>query len=154
NGDSQQPGDPGQPNQPEPQERNAFSVIQAQTFDEMSGIEVEPTEDDSGDENIGYISDGDWVKYANVNFQDGASAVNIRAASDTTGGTIELRTGSPTGSLIGTVEISNTGGWQTWQTFTGNVEVTGVHDLYLVFAGDSNHDLMNVNWFEFTANSN
>lgn len=154
NGDSQQPGDPGQPNQPDPQERNAFSVIQAQTFDEMSGIEVEPTEDDSGDENIGYISDGDWVKYANVNFQDGASSVNIRAASDTTGGTIELRTGSPTGTLIGTVEITNTGGWQTWQTFTGNVEVTGVQDLYLVFTGDSNLDLMNVNWFEFTANSN
>lgn len=152
-----EPDDPGEPNQPdpEPEERNPYSVIQAQSFDEMFGIEVEGTEDDSGDENIGWISNGDWVKYSNVNFQDdGASSINVRAASDTSGGTIELRTGSPTGPLVGSVDITNTGGWQEWQTFTGDVDVQGKHDLYLVFVGNPNDDLMNVNWFEFVSSSN
>ena len=43
------------------------------------------------------------------------------------------------------------GGWQNWQTVPANIvsAATGVHDLYLAFAGSSS-DFVNVNWFTFT----
>ncbi|ADU32412.1 carbohydrate-binding protein [Evansella cellulosilytica] len=151
------PGDPGDPGQPDPdptppgdpEERNPYSAIQAQSYDDMSGIQTEETSDESGDENIGWIANGDWVRYNNVNFNEGASSVNVRAASDADGGTVEFRLGSDTGQLIGTVDVSNTGGWQQWETFSGDVDVEGTHDLFLVFTSNSSNDLMNVNWFEF-----
>ncbi|WP_276399892.1 carbohydrate-binding protein [Halalkalibacterium halodurans] len=69
------------------------------------------------------------------------------------GGRIEIRTGSPTGTLLGDVQVPNTGGWQEWQTVTGNVQIQpGTYDVYLVFKGSPEYDLMNVNWFVFRAN--
>ncbi|UOE95402.1 glycosyl hydrolase [Alkalihalobacillus sp. LMS39] len=152
NGESE--AEPGEPTEPVPSEpeapRNGFERIQAQTYDEMSGIQTERTEDIDGEENIGWISSGDWVKYENVDFRNGASSVQARVATDTEGGIIEFRLGSVTGALIGTVEVTNTGGWQQWVTVNAPVNVSGIHDLYLVFVGDGNTDLMNVNWFEFS----
>ncbi|WP_440897031.1 glycosyl hydrolase [Amphibacillus sp. Q70] len=144
--------EPDDPEQPDPEERNPYTTIQAESFDQMSGIQIEETNDESGGENIGWISNGDWVKYENINFNQGASSVSVRAASDNSG-SIEFRLGSQTGHLIGTVDISNTGGWQQWETFSGKVDVEGIHDLYLVFTGNSDYDLMNVNWFEFSSNN-
>jgi len=66
-------------------------------------------------------------------------------------GTIQYRLDSTTGLLIASVPVSNTGGWQTWtsRTVTLSTSVTGVHRLFLVFAGPSTSDFVNVNWFQF-----
>jgi arabinoxylan arabinofuranohydrolase len=71
-------------------------------------------------------------------------------ASGTKGGNIELRLESPSGTLVGTCAVSGTGGWQDWETKSCTVNGTaGVHDLYLVFTGDSGA-LMNFNWWKFS----
>jgi len=51
--------------------------------------------------------------------------------------------------LIGSVAITNTGGWQTWQTVTAPVSgANGRHNLYLLFRG-STSGIGNLNWFQF-----
>jgi chitodextrinase len=133
--------------------RNAFEPIKATSFNSMNGIQTEMTSDTGGGNNIGWIDDGDWVAFNNVNFGTGASQVSARVATDTAGGTIEMRLGSISGSLIGTVAVENTGGWQNWVTKTASVAVTGTHDLYLVFKGNAVGGLFNVNWVQFSNDS-
>ncbi|WP_218060824.1 carbohydrate-binding protein, partial [Aeromonas sp. EERV15] len=71
-------------------------------------------------------------------------------ASATGGRSIELRLGSPTGTLVGTCTVQGTGGAQTWVTTSCPVDgATGVHDLFLKFAG-GNGPLFNFNWWRFT----
>jgi hypothetical protein len=49
---------------------------------------------------------------------------------------IEIRLDQPDGELIGTCNISRTGGWQKWGTFTCPVKgANGVRAVYLVFKG-------------------
>jgi hypothetical protein len=61
---------------------------------------------------------------------------------------MELHLDNPSGYLIGSIAIPNTGGWQAWQTVTGTVAgVTGIHDLYVVARGSSG--IGNMNWFQF-----
>ena len=72
-------------------------------------------------------------------------------ASGGAGGTIEVRTGSPTGDLVATTPmIAPTGGWQNWTTVTLPITPpAGTHELFLVFKHPTDQGgLMNLNWFE------
>jgi pectinesterase len=130
---------------------SAFSTIQAESFFQQTGVQTETCSE--GGLNIGYIHNGDWVRYNSVNFGTGATSVSFRVASNGAGGTITLRTGSVTGTVIGTCTVSGTGGWQTWANVSANVSgVSGATDLYLVFSGGSGY-LFNLNHFVFTAGS-
>lgn len=104
---------------------------------------------------VGYIKGGSWVRYDAFDFGNGASSVDVSAASATTGGSIEFRLGAATGPLVGVVDVSGTGGWSTYQTFSTNLNASGVHDLYLVFADSNaiNTYLYNVQSFTFNAGS-
>jgi len=86
------------------------------------------------------ITDGSWVNLKGVDFANGATSFVVRAASASAGGSIEVRTGSNTGTLAGTCAIPSTGGASTWQDITCSINMTaGVKDyLYLVFKGSSN----------------
>ncbi|WP_340007629.1 carbohydrate-binding protein [Paenibacillus sp. FSL K6-0276] len=53
------------------------------------------------------------------------------------GGTIEIRTGSPAGKLVGTVTVPSGGVLQQWNTLTGEVSAQpGTVDVYVVFNGE------------------
>lgn len=126
---------------------NPFSRVEAETFSAQSGIETEKCSE--GGMDVGYIQNGDWIRIRGVNFGTGASGFSARVSSAASGGNIELRLGSLTGTLIGTCSVVGTGGWQTWTTRTCSVSgATGVKDLYLRFTGGSSF-LMNINWWQF-----
>ncbi len=98
----------------------------------QEGVQKAPASE--GGECIGWIEDGDWVRYDGVDFGTGAARIEIRAASETRGGHIELRLGAPDGELIGTCTVPSTGGWQTWTTVAAPIKpVRGVQSLCLVF---------------------
>ena len=100
----------------------------------------------------GFINNGDWLRFDNVNLS-GITNMDARVATRTTGGTIEVRTGSTTGTLIGSIDINNTGGYQNWRTLnTAISNASGTQDVYLVFTGGSGF-LFNVNWIEFNTDS-
>ena len=125
--------------------------IEVEDYCEMSGIQLEDL-DTSGNENIGYIHDGDWLRFSNFDFgSEGANALSFSASTTTAGGTIELRSGSITGTLLTSVDVSSTGDWSNYENFEGTISdpVTGVHDLYVVFTGGSGY-LFNIDNFMFS----
>ena len=98
---------------------------------------------------VGFIKNGSWLEYGNVNFQQGANLFQAHVASPVGGCSIQIRLDSLTGSLVGTCQVPNTGNWQTWQTVNCAVSgATGVHNLFLVASGGSGF-LYNIHWFQF-----
>lgn len=131
-------------------EVNTLARIEAEDFDSQSGTQTEMSSE--GTDNIGYIHNNDWLKFDDINLT-GMRSFDARVACRFTGGDIELRLGSPTGTLLGAASVVNTGGNQLYETVSANLSnVTGVNDIYFVFTGGSGY-LFNVNWFEFSTNT-
>ncbi|MER6176437.1 glycoside hydrolase family 43 protein [Streptosporangium sp. NPDC001681] len=127
---------------------NPFVRQEAETVAWATGVETEPSSE--GGMNVGWIENGDNIKVKGAGFGTGASSFTARVASGSSGGTIELRLGSATGTLVGTCAVPGTGGWQNWTTVTCPVSgATGTRDLYLRFTGGSGY-LLNLNWWQFT----
>lgn len=131
---------------------NPTNRIQASSFNTISGLQTEPTDDTLGGYDVGYADNGDYAVYQNVDFAAGFTNVSARLAnggSSSSSGTLEFRLDSRTGTRIATVTIPVTGGWQSWQTVSGSVSnASGVHNLYVVFKGTSG--IGNLNWFQFS----
>ncbi len=126
---------------------SAFTQIEAESFSTQSGVQTETCSE--GGLNVGFIENGDYVVYNNVDFGSGATSFQARVASATNGGNIEIRLDSVTGPLIGTCEVKGTGDWQTYTDAICSISgVSGKHNLYLKFTGDSEY-LINLNWFKF-----
>ena len=83
------------------------------------------------------IDDGDWVRYANVDFGDNfLTKFTVRVACGGPGGAIEVHLDRLDGPLLATCPVPNTGGWQSWQdVFCRPKEASGVHAMYLKFTG-------------------
>ncbi|MCR6638790.1 MAG: carbohydrate-binding protein [Sporocytophaga sp.] len=124
--------------------------VEAETMSDQKGIETEVCS--AGGMNLAYIDNSDWVMVEGVDFGSaGAGRFSASVASNKTGGTIEIRLGSATGTLIGTLQVPNTGAFQTWQTVNTSVnQTTGVHNVYLVFKG-SGSSLFNVDHWSFSS---
>lgn len=134
--------------------RDAYSAIQAESYDGQSGVITEGTSDTGGGQNIGAIANGDWVQYKGVNFgSTAATQFYARVASGAASGVsglVEVRLDSRGNAPIGSFALANTGGWQSWRTVPANIgAVTGTHDVYLTFTSGQPADFVNVNWFDF-----
>jgi len=103
-----------------------------------------------GGQCVGFISSGDWLRYANVDFGDRTESVEFRAASVSGGGRIEVRLDKPDGELLGTCAVADTGDWQKWATFTAKIKPTsGAKTLCLVFRPpQTNSDAVTI-WAQF-----
>jgi beta-glucosidase len=140
-----------------PASQPADRTIGAAYYDEQRGTLLERCSDSGCGQNVGSITPGDHLAYADVDFGSvSPTAVLTRLASGAAlghgaPGTIEYRLDSPTGPRIATVPIQNTGGWQSWQSRTVPLErsVTGIHKLYLTFTGATDQDIGNLSWFQF-----
>ncbi|HEX3029728.1 MAG TPA: carbohydrate-binding protein, partial [Clostridia bacterium] len=99
-----------------PQPINPFEKVEAENFTSQSGIQTEDCTDTDGGQNIGFIENGDYVVYKDVDFGTGATNFQARVASNATAeGNIEIRLDSATGTLVGYCPVAPTGGWQTWK---------------------------------------
>jgi arabinoxylan arabinofuranohydrolase len=125
-----------------------YDRVNAETFAAQHGIETEPN--DEGGMNVTDTNDGDWIKVAGVDFgTEGAQSVSLRAACEANPCKIEMRLDALDGTLLVAFEIEPTGSGQTWKTFHADIEgASGVHDLYVKFAGEQG-DLANVDWWQF-----
>ncbi|MFJ6925902.1 glycoside hydrolase family 16 protein [Streptomyces nigra] len=134
--------------------RDAYSAIQAESFDGQSGVYTESTSDTGGGQNIGALANGDWALYRGVNFGSSAARQFVaRVASGAASGVsglVEVRLDSRTNAPVGSFAVGGTGGWQSWRTIPANIgAVTGTHDVYLTFTSGQPADFVNVNWFNF-----
>lgn len=131
---------------------DAYQRLEAESADARSGVEVEDTGDVDGGQNVGWVNNGDWLRFDGIDF--GATpptAVNLRVASESsTGGRLEIRLDSPTVEPSATLTVSHTGGWQNWRTETTTMApATGVHTVFVTFGSDRPDDFLNVNWLTF-----
>jgi hypothetical protein len=135
---------------------SAFSTIQAASYSAHNGTQTETTTDTGGGQDVGWISNGCWLAYANVDFgSTGAGQFIARVASGAAAGIsglVGVALDSPTATPVGSFSIGNTGGWQSWQTVPANIStVTGKHTVYLVFSSGQSADFVNIHWLTFGA---
>jgi len=109
---------------------------QAESFSSASGVTALAKSGANGGQVLAYIESGDWAAYNGLDLT-GVTAFRARVASAGAGGTIQVRTGSVTGPVLGTVTVPNTGSWTTFQDVTTSLSgvPSSTQNLYLTFAG-------------------
>ena len=118
--------------------------IEAEKYASMSGINTETTSDVGGGQNVGRLDANDWLKY-NVNVSaTGTYTLNFRVAGNT-GGQFEVRNSS--GTILKTVDVPVTGGWQSWKTVSVPVALNSGSQTIQIYVKKSG---WNFNWFEIT----
>ena len=119
--------------------------VEAENFIDMNGIQTQTTTDTNAGMNVAYIDQYDWMDYGVRVEKTGTYDVNFRLASfPTTGqGAFELKKGA---STLATVVVTNTGGWQNWNTQTAKVNLTAGDQTLRIGITASG---LNLNWLEF-----
>jgi endoglucanase len=118
--------------------------IEAEMFNNHSGVRLETTSDTGGGFDVGYIDTNDWMSYPVNVPTSGAYTVQFRVASANSGGQLVL---SKNGTDLGVVTVPNTGGWQNWTTVSTTVQLTAGQQDLAIFARAGG---WNVNWWQLT----
>ncbi|MCF0215833.1 MAG: family 43 glycosylhydrolase [Fibrobacteraceae bacterium] len=81
-----------------------------------------------------------WIRVSGVDFGNGATAFIINAASTDAGNKVEIRKGSPTGTLAGTCNLANTGNMDSYtETSCEMTGLSGIVDhIFMCFKGKDN----------------
>jgi len=122
--------------------------VEAEAFSSQSGTQNVADPGAHGGVRVGYIDSGDWLGFAGVNVS-GRTGITARVASGGTGGTIQIRSGSQTGPLLGTLNVTNTGGYGTFVDVSTSL-TAGSGPLFLVFTGTGTGGLFDVDDFALT----
>ncbi len=135
------------------EQSDTTGLLQAEAWSGQSGARTENTGDTGGGKNVGWLANGDWLRYDAIDLGSaGPLTASVRvAAASRAGGTIELHAGSQTGELIASYPVNYTGGWQTWTTKTV-VSATGLkgpQTVFVVLKSDQASDFININWLQF-----
>ncbi|MGJ6963855.1 ThuA domain-containing protein [Streptosporangium sp. G11] len=126
------------------------------TGTDAPGVQAEAaTDPQGGNQSIAFTNDGDYWAYTPINLT-GINQVRLRVASGGAGGTVQIKTGNAdTGTLVGSVDIAPTGGWQTYKDVTvdlTNVPATTGPLFFIVrkpASAANDAYLVNVNWVDF-----
>lgn len=124
--------------------------VEAESWTSQSGTVKIAKPAASGGFTVGDVHNGDWTAYSGIN-TNGAYRFSARVSSGGVGGTIQVRSGSPTGTLLGSVSVPVTGGWETFTNVTTALTANASGALYLVYVGGSGA-LFDVDTFTLTAN--
>ncbi|MFD3419356.1 PQQ-dependent sugar dehydrogenase [Streptomyces decoyicus] len=124
---------------------------QAEHFGDSKGVSVVGHTPAHGGKAVGDINNGDWISFTPYLISD-ATSLTARVASAGSGGTLEIRSGSPTGRLLGSAKVEPTGSWETYKDVTTALTrpPTTSTTLYLVFKGSGSAALYDVDDFTFT----
>ncbi|MER7460769.1 ThuA domain-containing protein [Micromonospora sp. NPDC126480] len=122
--------------------------IEGESYSSSAGVKIANHSAASGGKTVGYINNGDWVGYASVSTV-GARSFSARVSSGASGGTIEVRSGSASGPLLGSVPVPATGGWTSFVTVNATLNGAGTGPVHLVFKGGGGY-LFDVDWFSLS----
>jgi len=96
-----------------------------------------------------------YTKVREVNFgNQSPKTFSASLAAGVDGGILEVHLDSVSGSIISSIKLPRTGGWEEFKTLTSEIkhEVTGKHDLYFCFNGQNitaGRELFNFDWWKF-----
>ncbi|RPK88818.1 ThuA domain-containing protein [Streptomyces sp. ADI98-10] len=109
---------------------------QAEHFDDSSGVTIPSKSSAHGGKTVGDIHNDDWISFKTY-VLGGTTKLTARVSSAGSGGFLEVRTGSPTGKILGSGPVPVTGSWDTFQDI--DIPLRGAPrkqtELFLVFKG-------------------
>lgn len=95
------------------------------------------------------IKDGDWVKFANVNFDKDYEKLIANLKLDGKRGVLEIRTNSSKGNRIGKLKFNSKNRFKSFTDITGRIfKKLSKEDIYLVFKGPKGSTLK-IDWIKF-----
>ena len=118
--------------------------IEAEKYTSMSGIKTENTTDTGGGQNVGRLEAGNWVKYTVSVSSAGTYNLNFRVSGNAAG---QFQVRNSSGSVLKTVDVPVTGGWQTWTTVSTSVALSSGSQTIQVYVTKNG---WNFNWFEIS----
>ncbi|SNY24795.1 PQQ-dependent sugar dehydrogenase [Paractinoplanes atraurantiacus] len=127
---------------------------QAEHRSSQSGTSLYSKTTAEGGQTVGDIQNGDWIAFQRYALGS-ENRFTARVSSGGAGGTLSVRAGSATGTVLGSVTVPVTGSYETFtevSTTLSNVP-SGTITLYLTFSGGSG-TLFDVDAFTFGATSN
>jgi len=128
---------------------SAFSKIEAENYTSLSPNGIKIIDIAPNGRGLGYINKGNYAVYNDIDFGS-SGAVSFKAKVATQNNvSIEIRVGSTTGTLLGTLSLTSTGSYDTYKEISCSVnKITGTHNIYLVFS-----NAVNIDWFTFIADT-
>ncbi|MDB5329087.1 MAG: carbohydrate-binding cenc domain protein, partial [Phycisphaerales bacterium] len=121
---------------------SAKTLVKAVSYTSFSNVKV----DNYG--GVGYAYNNSWVSYK-LDFGTGVSKLTAGLAAMNANGKLEVHLGSPTGTLLGTINIAVTGAWNKYTSQSAAVTgLKGVQTVYLVFKG-ALPGVANLSWLQF-----
>lgn len=123
---------------------------QAEHYTDSSGVTLQSKDSAHGGKTVGDIHSGDWISFTPYALGN-AKKISARVSSGGAGGTLEIRAGSATGTLLGKATVPVTGGWETFQDVSADLTRApkATTTLFLVFKGGTGA-LFDVDDFTFT----
>lgn len=127
---------------------NPYETVSAVTMAWQAGVDVR--EVDEASQVVTKIDNGDWIGISSAEFNEGTTEFVAKLASETIGSSIEVRLDKLDGELIGTLDVPNTGGLANWEAVSTPVQsITGVHDIYFIFKGNTDQPLFELASWSF-----
>ncbi|OUS78147.1 hypothetical protein B1748_05145 [Paenibacillus sp. MY03] len=135
--------------------------LEAESFSSSTGrvraFKNELTKGAGGNGLAGWTQNGDVIAFAQVDFGAGYNQVAARYATEYDGSSLEIRTGSADGTLIGTIAMQRTGGWAapgSWKAerIDLSTPLKGVQDVYVIFKNTTESGVSDLDWVRFTNN--
>lgn len=135
---------------------NPFRTFEAETLGWTKGIATAKI--DGGSAEFGAaapnlvvkdIDNGDWTGLSSVAFgENGAAKVSVKVKPLQSGGSIDVRSGSATGQILGTIPVTGEAG--QWTELSADLAgATGTQDVYFTFNGPTG-DLFEIDTYAFT----
>jgi endoglucanase len=121
--------------------------IEAESYGSMYGVQKETTTDVGGGQNVGYIDNGDWMRYAINAPVAGTYTFSFRVATAASGAQFKVKNSA--GTVLATVNVPTTGGAQIWRDVTAAITLpAGAQSLTITSA---NLNRWNFNYFTLPA---
>ena len=115
----------------------------------LEDVDIEYCSDTGGGYNAGWMANNEWLEYSVDISAPGDYSIDIRVASNTTGGNFHLEFDGV--DRTGNIQVPVTGGWQNWTTVSATATLSSGKQV-MRFANADSPDEYNINYFQISAN--
>lgn len=127
---------------------NPFRKVEAETMAWGYGLKTAPNADKSL--SVVDVNNGEYICVRGVDFGKNKARRFEVSALPLEGGNLKIRLDAPDGKIVGNVNIPQGNEISKYELYSCEVNaVSGIHDLYLSFAGENNKDLFELDYWKF-----
>ena len=138
---------PPPPPPPPPAVSGSTIHIEAETYSSGNHVMTQNSADAGGGLNVGGITTGSWMDYKVNVPSSGTYTINARVATPNSGGLLQIVSN---GNVLNSIQITPTGAWQSWVTFTSTINLSAGNQTIRIASGSGS---WNFNWFDLIGGS-